>query len=222
MNYFAHGIRFLEQPYYLAGTALPDWLNVVDRRVRVRSQGARPWVTHPDSAWRDLAQGVLQHHHDDRWFHQSRTFADLSHRFTEQLRELLQPDPGFRPLFVGHILVELLLDSVLIERNSEQLDKYYDQLDTLDGEVISQFVNRCSRHPTDRMSWWLRRFCEERFLYDYPDNEKLLTRLNQVMRRVQLNTLPDSMLDLLVDARRQVRDQTPQLLPEGTFRPFLK
>ena len=33
MNYFAHGVRFLEDPYFLAGTAVPDWLSVVDRRV---------------------------------------------------------------------------------------------------------------------------------------------------------------------------------------------
>ena len=40
MNYFAHGRRFVEQPYVLAGTAVPDWLNVVDRKVRVRAQRA--------------------------------------------------------------------------------------------------------------------------------------------------------------------------------------
>ena len=29
MNYFAHAIRFLDDPYFLSGTALPDWLSVV-------------------------------------------------------------------------------------------------------------------------------------------------------------------------------------------------
>src|SRR3984957_18435669 len=36
MNYFAHGIRFVDRPWFLAGTALPDWLSVIDRRVRLR------------------------------------------------------------------------------------------------------------------------------------------------------------------------------------------
>ena len=36
MNYFAHGRHFIDQPYLLAGTAVPDWLNVVDRSVRAR------------------------------------------------------------------------------------------------------------------------------------------------------------------------------------------
>ena len=40
MNYFAHGRAWIDDPYMLAGTAVPDWLNVVDRRVRVRSRQA--------------------------------------------------------------------------------------------------------------------------------------------------------------------------------------
>ena len=54
MNYFAHGHRFVDDPYFLAGTAVPDWLSVVDRKVRVRAAqrdaspttpmpGSRPW-----------------------------------------------------------------------------------------------------------------------------------------------------------------------------------
>ena len=32
MNYFAHALPFLDQPYFMAGTAVPDWLTVVDRQ----------------------------------------------------------------------------------------------------------------------------------------------------------------------------------------------
>ena len=38
MNYFAHGYAFLDDPYFLAGTAVPDWLSVIDRRMRARSK----------------------------------------------------------------------------------------------------------------------------------------------------------------------------------------
>ena len=32
MNYFAHALPFLDRPYFVAGTAVPDWLTVADRR----------------------------------------------------------------------------------------------------------------------------------------------------------------------------------------------
>ncbi|MCH8922518.1 MAG: hypothetical protein IIA67_05150 [Planctomycetes bacterium] len=40
MNFFAHGRLFLDEPYFLAGTAVPDWLNVVNRRVRARRKAS--------------------------------------------------------------------------------------------------------------------------------------------------------------------------------------
>src|SRR5262245_35641363 len=33
MNYLAHGWRFVEEPYLLAGTAAPDWMSVIDRKI---------------------------------------------------------------------------------------------------------------------------------------------------------------------------------------------
>src|SRR5687768_7726430 len=111
MNYFAHGRRYVHDAYFLSGTAVPDWLNVVDRRVRVRSKAAQQFVDDSDPQVAALARGIVQHHYDDQWFHQTRAFAELSLRFTLEIRELLQPDDGFRPSFLGHILVELLLDA---------------------------------------------------------------------------------------------------------------
>jgi hypothetical protein len=48
MNYFAHGIRFLDRPWFLAGTATPDWLSVADRKVRLREKFLVPNLDHPD------------------------------------------------------------------------------------------------------------------------------------------------------------------------------
>ena len=108
MNYFAHGLQFVQEPYLLAGTAVPDWLNVVDRRVRVRSKAALPFVDDPDDRTAAVARGVVRHHEDDAWFHRTRAFAELSWNFTVVIHDALSPDPGLRPSFLGHILVELL------------------------------------------------------------------------------------------------------------------
>ena len=78
-----------------------------------------------------LARGIAQHHADDAWFHSSAAFAELSWRFTAQLRDVLAPDEGMRPSFLGHILVEILLDAELIARRSDVLARYYDALDRI-------------------------------------------------------------------------------------------
>ena len=48
MNYFAHAYRFLDDPYFAAGTGVPDWLAVADRNVRVRQKHAEPLTEDPD------------------------------------------------------------------------------------------------------------------------------------------------------------------------------
>ncbi len=56
------------------------------------------------------------------------------------------------------------------------------------------------------------RFHSERFLFDYLDSEKLLYRLNQVMRRVKLHALPPRTVDVLESARPVVRENADALL----------
>ena len=79
---------------------------------------------------------------------------------------------------------------------------------------MTRISGRCSAG----LAWLLPRFIEERFLWDYPLDDKLLIRLNQVMRRVKLTALPDNFTDLLPDARRAIRQRANELLsPEGVL-----
>jgi hypothetical protein len=212
VNYFAHGRRFIAEPYFLAGTAVPDWLSVVDRRVRARAKLAAPLVADNDPQVAALARGIIQHHADDDWFHRSRAFAELSLTFSTSIRDRLPGDRGFRPGFLGHILVEILLDAVLIDEHPQELDAYYDAMHMLDPAAVGAAVNRMSTRTTDRLPTSIHLFRAERFLYDYRDNEKLLTRLNHVMRRVGLLPLPASMSEFLPEARQAVRQRASELL----------
>src|SRR5687767_9088543 len=141
MNYFAHGLPHVEDPYVLAGTAVPDWLNVADRGVRVRSRQAAPFVDQADEPLARIARGIVEHHRDDAWFHETPAFHELSWQFTSLVKEALPSDEGFRPSFLGHILVEILLDAELIRREPSRLDDYYRSLESIDGPVVQDAVN---------------------------------------------------------------------------------
>lgn len=212
MNYFAHGRRFIDDPYFLAGTALPDWLNVVDRRLRVRSKQAAMFVDAEDTTVARLAAGVMQHHADDAWFHVTPAFAELSLSFARRVRESLPADDGFRPHFLGHILVEILLDAALIEREPDLLEAYYAAMDALDGERVAAAVNTIAPRPAENLATFVGMFSRERFLFDYLDDGKLLFRLNQVMRRVGLPVLPASFAGLLAEIRPELNRRHAELL----------
>lgn len=212
MNYFAHGRAYTHDPYFLAGTAIPDWLSIVDRQVRAKPKGAGPLLEDPDPRVAALARGVMQHHVDDDWFHQTAAFNTLNVAFTGSIRRILAGDEGYRPAFLGHILVELLLDAVLIQQQPGQLDVYYQALATVDPQVVEAAVNRMAAKSTDRLAALLPRFLSERFLYDYADDGKLLHRLNQVMRRVNLSPLPESLLGFFPEARKAVKTRHLELL----------
>jgi hypothetical protein len=212
MNYFAHGRRFLDEPYIVAGTAVPDWLNVVDRRTRARARVAREFVADLDPRIGALAQGIVQHHHDDDWFHRTRAFAELSLQFTLAVRDRIPSDDGFRPSFLGHILVELLLDSVLVEDGGDLLDRYYSVLQQVDPELVARAVSQMTGRDVASLAWLIPRFLSERFLCDYLDDGKLLARLNHVMHRVGLLELPGDLLEVFPAARDAVRRRRTELL----------
>jgi hypothetical protein len=212
MNYFSHGHPYVDDPYFLAGTAVPDWLSVVDRRMRVIGKQVRPFVEDPDGRVASLADGILQHQHDDRWFHQTQAFAELSLELTIAVRDVLPQDDGFRPSFLGHILVEILLDATLIAENPPRLDAYYQSLDQVDPLLVAGAVNRMATRASHLLAGFIPRFSAERFLYDYVQDEKLLSRLNRVMRRVGLPALPDEFLTILPTARQRVQQRRNELL----------
>lgn len=217
MNYFAHGFRFIDDPYFLAGTAVPDWLNVSDRRVRARSKHALTLVGDEDPRVAALVRGIVQHHRDDGWFHESAEFAQLSWKFTADVRDALPADDGLRPSFLGHILVEILLDASLIAENPQQLDEYYRAMAQVDGPLVQATVNRMAPRMAENLGRFVPLFVQERFLWDYLDDGKLCYRLNQVMRRVGLSTLPPAFRDLLPYARQQVTERRNLLLKETTL-----
>lgn len=212
MNFLAHGYRYLDQPYVVAGVAVPDWLTVVDRKIRAKSKYAEPMLLSDDEATREIAWGIMQHHRDDLWFHNSRIFNETMLQFAIELRDQLPGDEGFRPSFLGHILVEILIDATLLEREPSLGERYYAAVEAVSPEKVEAVVNQMTQHETRGLAPLISRFAAARFLYDYLENDKLLMRLNQVMTRVGLPLLSQGLTPWLTQARRVVGQRCDSLL----------
>lgn len=213
MNYFAHGVRFRGRPWFVAGTAVPDWLGVADRRVRLRPRDVAPFAARAEGPQAELAAGILQHLDDDRWFHGTEAFGETSAAVSELFRRAVGADNGFRPGFLGHITTELVLDGLLIEEDPPRLDEYYRDLGQVEPELVEATVNAISPRSTDRLAGFIARFLETEFLRDYSDAARLRRRLNQVLSRVRLQPLPREVEGVLRSARPVVRRRMGELLP---------
>jgi hypothetical protein len=220
LNYFAHALRFLDaDPHFIAGTAVPDWMSVADRPVRVRAKLAEALLTMPlEPAMEHVARGALQHLHDDGWFHATPAFHEVTTALALRFRQALGPEHPLPCGFLGHIVCELLLDAALIERHPDELARYYEQLTRVDAVLIEDTVNRMARGRTERLKLLIPLFQADQFLYDYTDDARLLARLNRVLRRVRLDEqLPTDALAVIAHARVLVRERCDDLLPSEHF-----
>ncbi|MDA0659289.1 MAG: hypothetical protein O2931_05280 [Planctomycetota bacterium] len=212
MNYFAHGYRLIDEPYRLAGASIPDWLNVVDRSVRVRKRHAQPYQTDGDKRMAEVATGVVRHHDDDQWFHATAAFVETCAELTRLLREHLPADDSMRLAFLGHVLVEMLLDATLIQQDPSRLEDYYTAMSAVDSACVEACVRRMTGKDAAGLSTFIQRFCEVQFLRDYSHDDRLVFRLNQIMGRVGLDTLPGQVMTMMPIARRLVESRWEELL----------
>jgi hypothetical protein len=212
MNYFAHALPFLDRPYFAAATGIPDWLTVVDRKVRLRSKHVEPFLEDDDPQTAAVAGGVLQHIRDDAHFHGSRAFVETTMELSVRFRDALGDTVGFRPAFLGHLLVEVLLDDTLIVENPGRMEKYFALLAAIDLAAVEAAVNRMAPQKTERLAPMISGFRDARILSDYHEDAKLVGRVNQVMRRVKLPPVADHFVEFLPAARCLVADRMDGLL----------
>ena len=222
MNFLCHAIPYLDQPLIAICTGVPDWLSVVDRKIRARRKLAALHIDSDDDELKQVARGITQHIDDDHWFHGTEAFVTTNLELAVQLRDRLPGDTGFRPMFVGHILIEMLLDAGWIRRDRSIGERYYDSIRQLDADVIERCVNIITGKPTDKLTQVVHKYTEMEFLYDYLDHELLLMRLNQVMKRVGLSKLPDDLIPWLAETDKLVESRRQRLLtPADGGNPFL-
>ncbi len=219
MNFLSHALPYLDEPVVAAATAIPDWLSLVNRRLRVRARVASEHLQSDDLTLRRVAAGIVQHVEDDRWFHATRAFAETTLQLAVELRDRLPGDAGFRPTFVAHILVEMMLDSFWIRDDRSLCDRYYASVESVSTDEIQRCVEVIAGNSSEGLQGVIQRFAESRFLYDYTDHERLLFRVNQVLHRVRLPALPATLVLWMPGAEKLVESRRRELLTAPDSKP---
>ena len=209
MNYFAHGHTLVDDPWALAGAALPDWLAASDRGCRLRRERI---VVNGDPRAAALARGIVRHLDDDRWFHSTEAFLRAEAEMRTLLRDAQGDAPHARTWFFAHVLVEMLLDRFLIERDPARLDAYYDAVDAVEVDALPGMIDAWTVGEPERLTRYVDAFRRWRYLYGYLDDDALFERLGGLARRVGLAPLPGSVREVLPDAAGLVAGRVDVLM----------
>lgn len=212
MNSFTHALPHLNDAYFAVGCCLPDWLSACDRKCRVREKNAIPFVNDVDPVVATTARGVVQHHRDDKWFHQTPIFNKLILDYSVELRELFGNERTMRPGFIGHVVVELFLDAYLHARYPGKMEEFYELAATIDGEQVQSAVNLFASKSTDKLVDGIEQFLRARYLFDYDTDEGVVFRINRVFERIKLPTLDDRIFEWMPQARKRVYENAAGLL----------
>ena len=213
LNYFAHARSFLDRPFAVAGSCLPDWIAACKGpRLRAASLPTPRVPLSPENA--QIREGVIDHLDTDARFHANPRFRQACKELTLAVRTARTPDPHYRASFVGHVLVELLLDAELIDRDPSGLQRFYEATRAIDSEdLVHRASVVLSIEPLPALARLHRRFNELEFLRDYRDDQLIVARLLDVGRRAGLDLGPaEPLTTVLPWARNHVRSCTDALL----------
>lgn len=212
MNFLAHALLHLDDPWVVAGTSLPDWLRVVQRGVRLHPARLRSLALAEGTAAHRLRAGVLRHHEDDERFHAEPGFEAVARALTLALRAL-SPDPRFRASTIAHIAVEVLVDAALLRSHPGSGERYYQALAALEPRELSAAAATLVGSELPRMPELHRRFVAARFILDYQSDEGVQEALDAVLVRTGLPPTPPGTLAAIERARPQVVSLTAALFP---------
>lgn len=210
VNYLSHGRDLVDEPWGLAGAALPDWLGVVHRRSRVDRARAEELALRDDGVGA-LARGALRHLEEDRWFHSTPAFHEVTGELTRRLRAKY-PGTKLRASFLAHVLMEMLLDAALDARGEVTFERYYGSLEQLELARVAAAAEAIVGAPLPRFIPLVELFLDVRFLCGYREDGPLVQRLEGLCRRVRLPHLPADLVTLVPAARALVAERADDLL----------
>jgi len=183
MNFLAHDCVLGTglPPLAHVGATLPDLWPLVSTRplplLVLRRLRAR---TDPEAA--ALAYGIAHHMHVDAVFHGHPVFAARVDEAAGHLEAHLGDTPR-HPELAAHVLVEMLLDHWLLERDPALVDVFYARF----SDAACRYAcERSSDEPQIRgeLAAVLARFTTSRFLADYATPAGLAGRLVRTLQRV--------------------------------------
>ncbi len=183
MNFLAHyyfdGIE--GDAYFNFGLILPDLMGIAKRGWKIKGNVERKFQQEPAF---DIFLGVLRHLDLDHFFHNSEFFTKQTQAVKDHLAAKRLDKGEFRMFFVVHVLLEIMLDRLIIKKEPEILERFYQDLNLIRKDPVQDFFYQTNTTYWERLFKVFDKFKSAQYLYDYPYNQKFIRALNRTFERV--------------------------------------
>jgi hypothetical protein len=197
VNYLSHYYfdRDEDNKYYNIGLILPDLARSHIAKLRINPYKNITFTTKEISSMND---GCNKHFASDRKFHNWMTFVELTNKATDMIRESGDKDIN-RDYFITHIMVEILLDKILLDKNPSLADDFYAMIDSVEMDWILKFMRYAGLQDDELWKGQHRRFMKAGFLKSYTSIENVIEAVEGVCANLGMIELNDDQRNLLIE-----------------------
>ncbi len=128
----------------------------------------------------------------DHFFHESPFFTQTSHGITLTMREIPFENTLVKPFMIGHVGLELILDTLLLMNKKVDGYRFYEKLEQCDIQQIISFLEINEIPNASEFKSFYDRFTEIKYLLSYQNNESIVYALNRIQYRLSKVFLTDN------------------------------
>ncbi len=161
---------------------LPDLIKNADKSLNLLPE-KNVRLNHECEDIKSLLFGWKRHLKVDRVFHSSPFFFHHQHQIKLLIKDAIINSP-VKPFFLGHISLELLLDSLLLSENLINVENFYALINKVNDKTLKQFINLNGFEDTDKFFKFFDMFKNEKYLFSYADPEKVTYALKRICMRL--------------------------------------
>lgn len=193
MNFVAHYYcHHSTDPNFNFGLLFPDFLGIVDRKFK---------LSHFEKQYQGgnqaLLLGIAHHKLADSLWHQGTYFVQKTAEMHGLLRFFGLDQPPYRPFFMCHVMLELLIDRHLVRNTPQVAHDMYHALEAVSHDFLGGLFQSSQRAEAFRQ--FFSKFVANRYTLSYANNEMFVYALNRLFTRAKQPTLPSLQTDTFVE-----------------------
>lgn len=184
MNFLSHYHLDRHQqnnPYLLAGVCTPDLVSIFDRQLRIKHIPLH--VQHDPDALAFFA-GIQRHYQTDKIFHSCPFFVQETDFIADFLTREFNDTEVKRRFFVAHILLELMIDKVLIDKDFTLINDFYLTFSGIGAARLTTITQEFVEKKLEGYEAFMERFIRHHYLFHYPEEGYVPYVLNRIIGRV--------------------------------------
>ena len=157
-----------------------------------------------------ILKGWKRHLMVDQIFHDADFFKYHQHQIKLLIRKSLKGST-VKPFFIGHISLELLLDSLLLTENIIQPTPFYNYLDQVNEQELSSFLSLNDLENTEKFFKFFTMFKKEQYIFSYAKPENITYAIKRICMRLWkdpfTNEQEDALTQSLINYKNELADK---------------